>query len=187
MANKESSVIIYLKSKIVKVNDQLISTFSMGAASMRNISDLIEQYLKNILMNSPDGFVEIQRNELADQFQCVPSQINYVISTRFTLEKGYVVESKRGGGGYVRIQKVCLPAHTPIQSLVSQSIGEQLDQSAAEGLIYQLEEAEVITQREASLLRAAISRDVLVLKLPLRDEIRAKLFKAMLIALISNK
>lgn len=65
---------------------------------MRNISDIIEQYLKNILHESPEGTVEIQRNDLADQFSCVPSQINYVISTRFTLEKGYVVESKRGGG-----------------------------------------------------------------------------------------
>ncbi len=153
---------------------------------MRNISDLIEQYLKNILLNSDDGYVEIQRNELADRFQCVPSQINYVISTRFTLEKGYLVESKRGGGGYIRIQKVCLPAHTPIQQLVSQSIGEHLDQSAAEGLIYRLLEAEVISTREANVLKAAVSREVLTLKLPLRDEIRAKLFKAMLIALISK-
>ena len=72
---------------------------------MRNVSDIIEQYLKHILQESPEGAVEIQRNDLADQFQCVPSQINYVISTRFTLEKGYFVESKRGGGGYIRIQK----------------------------------------------------------------------------------
>ncbi|HEX7056908.1 MAG TPA: CtsR family transcriptional regulator, partial [Bacilli bacterium] len=58
---------------------------------MRNISDIIEQYLKNMLQANPDGIAEIQRNELADQFQCVPSQINYVIGTRFTLEKGYIV------------------------------------------------------------------------------------------------
>lgn len=62
---------------------------------MRNISDLIEHYLKHILLESSEGAVEIQRNDLAEQFSCVPSQINYVISTRFTLEKGYVVESKR--------------------------------------------------------------------------------------------
>ncbi|WP_166246056.1 CtsR family transcriptional regulator [Paenibacillus turpanensis] len=153
---------------------------------MRNISDLIEQYLKSILQSSPDGFIEIQRNELADKFSCVPSQINYVISTRFTLEKGYVVESKRGGGGYIRIQKVCLSPQNPIHSLLSQSVGSELDQTSAEGLIYQLQEATVISEREAALLKAAISRDVLTLKLPLRDEIRAKLFKAMLIALLSK-
>ena len=66
---------------------------------MRNISDIIEQYLKSILQESPEGTVEIQRNDLAEQFSCVPSQINYVISTRFTLEKGFLVESKRGGAG----------------------------------------------------------------------------------------
>ena len=65
---------------------------------MRNISDIIEKHLKKILQQSNCGAVEIQRSELADKFQCVPSQINYVISTRFTTEKGYIVESKRGGG-----------------------------------------------------------------------------------------
>lgn len=151
---------------------------------MRNISDLIEQYLKQLLQNSPEGAVEIQRNELADRFSCVPSQINYVISTRFTLEKGYMVESKRGGGGYVRIQRVELPALKNIQYHISQTIGESVEQSVAEGLIYQLEEATFITKREASLIRAAISRDTIAVKLPLRDEIRARLLKSMLITLL---
>lgn len=81
---------------------------------MRNVSEVIEQYLKQILQQSPGGVIEIQRNDLADQFNCVPSQINYVISTRFTLEKGYIVESKRGGGGYIRIQKIKLHSHGPV-------------------------------------------------------------------------
>ncbi|QAY67824.1 CtsR family transcriptional regulator [Paenibacillus protaetiae] len=151
---------------------------------MRNISDLIEQYLKQLLQNSSDGAVEIQRNELADQFSCVPSQINYVISTRFTLEKGYMVESKRGGGGYVRIQRVELPALKNIQFHINETIGDCVEQSVAEGLIYQLEEAELITRREANLIRAAISRDTIAVKLPLRDEIRARLLKSMLITLL---
>ena len=67
---------------------------------MRNISDIIEEYLKKVLEMSEDEIVEIKRSDIADKFQCVPSQINYVINTRFTLEKGYVVESKRGGGVY---------------------------------------------------------------------------------------
>ncbi|AJY75240.1 CtsR family transcriptional regulator [Paenibacillus beijingensis] len=151
---------------------------------MRNISDSLEQYLKQILQESPEGAVEIQRNDLADRFSCVPSQINYVISTRFTLEKGYLVESKRGGGGYIRIQRVELPALKAIQGHISQTIGEQVDQNAAEGLIYQLEEADLISRREGNLLRAAICREALALKLPLRDEIRARLLKAMLISLL---
>ena len=153
---------------------------------MRNISDLIEQYLKSILNNSSEGAVEIQRSELADKFSCVPSQINYVISTRFTLEKGYYVESKRGGGGYIRIQQVDLPSVEAVQRHIANTVGDRIDQTAAEGLIYQLEEARFLSGREARLLRAAISRDVLALKLPLRDEIRAKLLAAMLLALLSK-
>ena len=153
---------------------------------MRNISDLIEQYLKQMLQESSERAVEIQRNELADKFSCVPSQINYVISTRFTLEKGYVVESKRGGGGYIRIQRVDLPALKAIHTHIYQTIGDSIEQLAAEGLIYQLEEAEIIARREACLLRAAVNRDVIAVKLPLRDELRARLLKAMLIALLTR-
>jgi len=153
---------------------------------MRNISDLIEQYLKQMLQESTEGAVEIQRNDLADRFSCVPSQINYVISTRFTLEKGYLVESKRGGGGYIRIQRAELPALKTIAPYLSGIIGESVDQSTAEGLIYQLEEAELVTRREAHLLKAAVSREAIALKLPLRDEVRARIMKAMLIALLSR-
>lgn len=153
---------------------------------MRNISDVIEQYLKEILQSNSDGAVEIQRSVLALRFSCVPSQINYVISTRFTLEKGYYVESKRGGGGYIRIQRVDLPSLEAVQHHIQQTVGEQIDQTAAEGLIYQLEEARFVTVREAHILKAAVSRDVLLLKLPFRDVLRAKLLKAMLIAMLAK-
>jgi len=153
---------------------------------MRNVSEVIEQYLKQMLQQSSDGIVEIQRNELADQFECVPSQINYVISTRFTLEKGYIVESKRGGGGYIRIQRIELNTHGSVHDHIFKTISSQIDQSASEGLLYQLLENGIITRREAAIMRAAISREVLVLKLPLRDEIRAKIMKAMLISLLSK-
>lgn len=112
---------------------------------MRNISDIIEKHIKHILRESPDSMIEIQRNDLADQFQCVPSQINYVISTRFTVEKGYLVQSKRGGGGYIRIQKVKLPAKGELKEHIFKTIGERIDQEAAEGLICQLEEAGILT------------------------------------------
>ncbi|RKN65163.1 CtsR family transcriptional regulator [Paenibacillus ginsengarvi] len=153
---------------------------------MRNVSDIIEQYLKNILQQSPNGVVDLQRSELADRFQCVPSQINYVISTRFTLEKGYLVESKRGGGGYIRIQQVELPSKEAIHVHIFSTVGEQIDQATAEGIIYQLAEGCFISTREANLLKAAMSRDVLKLKLPQRDEVRASLLRAMLIALLSK-
>lgn len=151
---------------------------------MRNISDVIEKYLKSILHESPEGTIEIQRNDLADKFSCVPSQINYVISTRFTLEKGYLVESKRGGGGYVRIRRIELPGPTSLHTHLHQTIGDEIGQSAAEGLIYQLVEARFLSSREAALMRAAVSREVLMVKLPYRDQIRARLMKAMLISLL---
>lgn len=153
---------------------------------MRNASEVIEQYLKQILLQSPLGIIEIQRNDLADQFQCVPSQINYVISTRFTFEKGYIVESKRGGGGYIRIQRVELTSQGSIFDHILCTIGSHIDQTASEGLLYQLKEAEYITLREARLINAALSRDVLVFKLPYRDEFRASLLRVMLTALLSK-
>ncbi len=154
---------------------------------MRNISDIIEQYLKNILHQSEEGFIEIQRNDLADQFQCVPSQINYVIGTRFTFEKGYIVESKRGGGGYVRIHRIEITSQGTIHDHILQTIRDRIDQTTAEGIIYQLAESDFITPREANLLKSAVSRDVLTLKLPYRDEIRAKLLKGMLISLLTQQ
>jgi transcriptional regulator CtsR len=153
---------------------------------MRNASEVIEHYLKQSLHQSPLGIIEIQRNDLADHFQCVPSQINYVISTRFTLEKGYIVESKRGGGGYIRIQKVELTSYGSIFDHILRTISGHIDQNTSEGLLYQLQEGGYITLRETKLIKAAISREVLVFTLPFRDELRATLLKAMLTALLSK-
>jgi transcriptional regulator CtsR len=151
---------------------------------MRNISDLIEKYLKTVLQQSDSSTIEIQRSELADQFECVPSQINYVISTRFTMEKGYIVESKRGGGGYIRIRKIDLFRHHKIYENVIQLVGDEITQSEAEGILYQLEEQNIVSTREARLIRSVMDRDILQLKIPIRDQIRARLLKAMLISLL---
>lgn len=137
-------------------------------------------------MSHPDQVVEIGRNELAEKFQCVPSQINYVIATRFTLEKGYLVESKRGGGGFIRIKRIQLPTHGKIVEHLMNSITEQMDQDTAEGLVHQLHESKLITDREAKMMLAAVHRNTISLSLPLRDEVRAKLMKAMLLALLSK-
>ena len=109
-----------------------------------------------------------------------------MISTRFTIEKGYLVQSKRGGGGYIRIQKMSLPSQKDLPGHIFRTIGDRIDQTAAEGLIYQLEEAKVITEREAKLFRAVVSRDSLPFKLPLRDEVRAKLLKSMLALILAK-
>lgn len=146
-----------------------------------NISDIIENYLKSILQQSQSGVVELQRSELADLFQCVPSQINYVIGTRFSIEHGYVVESKRGGGGYIRIRQLELGSEQPLIRIVN-AIGSALTQREAEGVIDRVHREGIITNREAALMKAVIRRESLSLELPLRDELRARLLAQMLIA-----
>ncbi|MBM7663395.1 transcriptional regulator CtsR [Bacillus mesophilus] len=147
---------------------------------MRNISDVIEQYLKQVLDISGDKVIEIKRNEIADKFQCVPSQINYVINTRFTLERGYIVESKRGGGGYIRIVKVEIDDRTHLLDQIIKLINKELSQSNAEDIILRLVEEEIISNKEARIMLSVMDRSVLLLNLPHRDELRARLMISML-------
>ncbi|WP_066399683.1 CtsR family transcriptional regulator [Cytobacillus eiseniae] len=150
---------------------------------MRNISDIIENYLKQVLEMSERELVEIKRSEIADKFQCVPSQINYVINTRFTIEKGYMVESKRGGGGYIRIMKVQSYDHAHLIDQILALIHSQLTQNSAENVIIRLVEEEIITDREAKIMLSVIDRSVLYIDLPYRDELRARMLRAMLTTL----
>ncbi|MED3548914.1 CtsR family transcriptional regulator [Cytobacillus praedii] len=150
---------------------------------MRNISDIIENYLKQVLELSERELVEIKRSEIADKFQCVPSQINYVINTRFTIEKGYVVESKRGGGGYIRIMKVQSYDHAHLIEQILSLIQGRLTQNSAEDVIFRLVEEEIITKREAKIMLSVIDRSVLYIDLPYRDELRARMLRAMLTTL----
>lgn len=150
---------------------------------MRNISDIIESYLKQVIDSNGKGHIEIKRSELADQFQCVPSQINYVINTRFTIERGYLVESKRGGGGYIRILRVELHSKKDLLDEVMDQIGHSIPQVAAEHILIRLLEEEVLESREAKLIYAAMQRSSLPIALPARDELRAIILKAMLMTL----
>ncbi len=151
-----------------------------------NISDLIENYLKKLLKDSPHNSVEIQRSELAVRFNCVPSQINYVLTTRFSTGQGYIVESRRGGGGYIRIVKFPLGKRAGLILEICNIIGDSISQSDSEGLVGRLEEEGLITKREARLIRAALSRESLRLGLPLRDQLRANLLKAMITAVLRD-
>jgi transcriptional regulator CtsR len=153
---------------------------------VRNISDVIEQYLKQVLNMSDKDIVEIKRSEIADKFQCVPSQINYVINTRFTLERGYIVESKRGGGGYIRITKVKTHSNSQLIDHLLSLIQNRLSQTSAEHIIQRLLEEKVISKREANIMLSVIDRTVLSIDLPQRDELRARILKAMLTSLKYN-
>src|SRR5690625_8015902 len=108
-----------------------------------SISDIIEQYLKKIIHSNEEKVAEIKRSELADLFQCVPSQINYVINTRFTIEKGYIIESKRGGGGYIRIIRI---EHRDESELIDDIIGminPTVSQQAAVEVLVRLLEIDI--------------------------------------------
>ncbi|MED2016295.1 transcriptional regulator CtsR [Bacillus wiedmannii] len=147
---------------------------------MRNISDIIEQYLKQVIDLSNNNVIEIKRNEIADRFECVPSQINYVINTRFTIERGFVVESKRGGGGYIRIIKVKLHDDIDMIDQILHMIDHSVAQGNAESMIIRLIEEGIITNREAKLMLSVLDRSVLSMDVPSRDELRARILCAML-------
>lgn len=155
---------------------------------MSNISDVIESYLKQVLQSKGKNMIEIKRNEIADQFKCVPSQINYVINTRFTIEKGYIIESKRGGGGYIRISRIEHQKESELIDDLIQMINPAVEQQAAVNILERLEEKKVINEREKKLIFSAIDRTTLAFELPIRDEIRARILTAMLTSLkFSNK
>ncbi len=125
----------------------------------KNTSDSIEAYIKDLLAQA--GMAELKRSELADVFQVVPSQINYVIKTRFTESRGYIVESKRGGGGYIRIGKVQFSDHHQMLQDLAANIGERISQQVFNDILEMLCEEELLTKRETQLLFAMTSDEVL--------------------------
>lgn len=148
---------------------------------MKNISDIIEEYLKQTIAGSNDKFIEIKRTDIAEKFQCVPSQINYVINTRFTVEKGFVVESKRGGGGYIRIIKVKTENYVHLIDQLLLLINDRISQGNAENVVLRLHDEQIISEREARIMLSVVDRSVLqVLDLPERDQLRAELLKGMI-------
>lgn len=135
----------------------------MGDEKMeeKSMSDMIESYLKSIL--GDDEQVEIRRAEIADHFDVVPSQINYVIKTRFTLQNGYLVQSKRGGGGYIRIERVNLIDDEDVLNMLINSIGDSISERDAYTIIQTLYDEKVISRREGDLMLVAVSKQALAL------------------------
>ena len=125
----------------------------------KNTSDHIEAYIKAILEQS--GMVELQRSQLADTFQVVPSQINYVIKTRFTESRGYLVESIRGGGGYIRIGRIEFSNHHEMLRDLLYSVGGEVSQVVFEDVLRLLFEQDLVTRQEMNLLLAMATDRVL--------------------------
>lgn len=146
------------------------------------MSDLVAKYIIEMLDNQ-NGCAEIQRNELAGNLGCVPSQINYVITSRFTPEQGYIVESRRGGGGYIRISRVNMDKGTAVMHIIN-SVGNNLDKAAAEAMLNNMLQRGFVELRAAKLIAAALSdRTLGHVEQDKRDIVRADLFKNMLLTL----
>ncbi len=144
------------------------------------ISDSVANYILELL-NRAGGIAEIQRNELASFLGCVPSQINYVLTSRFTPEQGYLVESRRGGGGYIRITRLQLSTADMIMHIVN-SVGSALDSATARAMLVNMLERGVLDQRAAELIQAATSEKALAaVPKELRDTVRAMIYKNMLL------
>lgn len=151
------------------------------ATNMR-MSDLVAKYILEML-DEQDGSAEIQRNELAGSLGCVPSQINYVITSRFTPEQGYMVESRRGGGGFIRISRIKMDSGTALMHIIN-SIGQTLDKATAEIMINNMLQRNMLELKSAKIIAAALSdRTLACVEQDRRDLVRADLFKNMLLTL----
>ena len=145
------------------------------------ISDLIAEFLQSSLEEAENGVLEIQRNDLAQRFNCVPSQINYVMSTRFSPERGYIVESRRGGNGYIRITRVRVDRQTLMMHVIN-SIGERMDLSSARAILSNLVQSGALEETLGRSILAAVG-DKALAAVPRdnRDTVRADILRQALI------
>lgn len=150
---------------------------------MSNVSDIIEQFILSTI--GEDDVMDLSRNELATYFAVAPSQINYVLSTRFTVERGYIVEGKRGGGGYIRLYRI--ENGKDILRSLYDSIGQSITERQAIHLLSRLYESEEITDREYAITCTAISDKALSMPIGIKDEVRANLLKNILQRLMQAK
>ena len=151
------------------------------------LSDSIESFIKTML-NEGSPEVELKRNELAEYFGCAPSQINYVLATRFSPDHGYLTESRRGGGGYIRIVRVVEAGPQRLMYLVNERIGDSLTEEECLRLISQLKEQKIVTADEAGLMASAVSARAVGIPIPdaMKNTLRARMMKSMLTAIAAR-
>lgn len=150
---------------------------------MAKLSDVIENFIKASLKKGGRDELQIRRNELADKFSCAPSQINYVLTTRFTYERGYVIESRRGGGGYIIIKKVSHHTIEERNKIISEIIGNSITYHNALALLENLYEDEIINEHSIGLIKITLN-DRTLQNTEDKNRIRADILKAMIMVLI---
>ncbi len=145
------------------------------------ISDLIASFLQESLDEAEDGVLEVQRSDLAQRFNCVPSQINYVMSTRFSPERGYIVESRRGGNGYIRITRVRVDRQTLLMHVIN-SLGEEMDLPSARAILSNLVQSGALDQNLGRALLTAVGEKALgAVPRENRSRVRADILRQVLI------
>ncbi len=147
---------------------------------MANISEIIENFI--ISSMGENDSIEISRNSLADYFSCAPSQINYVLSTRFTVDKGFVKESRRGGSGFIKISKIkATDKNEYLNELIASSIGDELSFKRMEQILFKLTTENILSERESAIISSALSDDSLSMPFTIREKTRAKALKNVLL------
>lgn len=154
---------------------------------MSTLSDAIERYLKLRLSGALEGVIEIRRSEIAERFSCVPSQINYVLETRFTPQRGYYVESRRGGGGYIRILRAVVEHPGYSWEDLRSEIGSRITSKESDAVLHRLVELGILTELRATLIRNVLRQETSDVELPRRDYLRAALLRSMLLVLLHDR
>jgi transcriptional regulator of stress and heat shock response len=149
-----------------------------------NLSDQIEAYLKALFVGQEVAILELQRVEIARNFACAPSQVTYVLATRFTPERGYIVHSRRGGGGFVRITQ--LVSQRRLIDDILKATEHGISQTQASGYLDWLFRQGLCSSREAAIVRAMLDRETLALALPLRDQVRSRLLRSACLVLLAG-
>ena len=152
---------------------------------MSNISDIIEQFILDQI--DEFGEISLSRNELANFFKCAPSQINYVLSTRFTSPKGYITESRRGGGGYIKLIKVDMNKDDYLSKLIVDTIQDEISYNDASQLISGMLERKLLSEREFDIINSAISNKSLSNPIKMEDRLRANILKNILVNIIRGE
>lgn len=151
---------------------------------MARISDIIAQFINSMIDEEEKNEVIIQRNELAEKFNCAPSQINYVLTTRFTFEKGYIIESRRGGGGYIVIKKVEYYNEAKRLRMLYDVIGDSITYNSALSIIEHLYEVGIITRKECDLIKITLNERTLV-SVEDKNKVRADMLRGMITVILS--
>ena len=151
---------------------------------MAQLSDSIEPFIKDLM--EEDRQIDLKRNELAQHFGCAPSQINYVLATRFSVDHGYIIESRRGGGGYVRIVRMRERGDGNLLNMLLKRVGNSIAEDSACAIIAHLLDRKLVTANEAKIMRAAVARNALALPVSAKDVLRASVLKNMLEQVFRN-